>query len=115
MGWFKRLRARHEERRKLYESIKISHKAIRRLVVADIFVGYSGYSEEIRALYREMIEQVSRFADICHNATLIDTMFYGEEMRKQVPYIKKLDDEIRNMMFSASEQEQGRKEHVAQK
>jgi hypothetical protein len=106
MGWIKRLRARHEERRRLYESIKISHKAIRRLVVTDIFVGYSGHSEEIRALYREMIEQVSRFADICCKPTLIDTMFYGEEMRKQVSYIKKLDDEIRNMMFSTQEQEQ---------
>jgi hypothetical protein len=115
MGWIKRLRARHEERRRLYESIKISHKAIRRLVVTDIFVGYSKHSEEVRALYREMLEQVGRFADIVGKITIIDTMFYGEEMRKQVPVIKKLDDEIRNMMFSPQEQEHGRKEHVAQK
>lgn len=106
MGWVKRLRARHEERRKLYASIKITHKAIRRLVVTDVFVGYNGHSEEIRALYREMIEQVSRFANIVMNVNLIDTMFYGEEMREQVPVIKKLDNEIRNMMFSSSEQEQ---------
>lgn len=106
MGWYKRLRARHEERRKLYESIKLTHKAIRRLVITDIFVGYNGYSEEVRALYREMIDQVGRFADIVKNINLVDTMFYGEEMRHQVPIIKKLDDEIRNMMFSLQEQEQ---------
>lgn len=106
MGWFKRLRARHEERRRLYASIKVTHKAIRRLVVTDIFVGYKGQSEEVRALYREMIEQVGRFADIVRNVNLVDTLFYGEEMRAQVPIIKKLDDEIRNMMFSAVEQEQ---------
>jgi hypothetical protein len=106
MGFIKRFRARHEERRQLYESIKLTHKAIRRLVVTDIFVGYNNHSEEIRALYREMIEQVGRFADIVKSVNLIDTMFYGEEMRRQVPYIKKLDDEIRNMMFSTQEQEQ---------
>lgn len=113
MGWIKRLRARHEERRRLGESIKISHKAIRRLVVTDTFIGYNGHSEEVRALYREMLEQVRQFADICRKITIIDTMFYGEEMRKQVAYIKKLDDEIRNMMFSSTEQDEGRKQHVA--
>lgn len=111
MGFIKRFRARHEERRKLYTSIKVTHQAIRRLVVNDVFVGYSGHSEEIRALYREMIEQVGRFAGIVYNVNLIDTLFYGEEMRKQAPVIKKLDDEIRNMMFSSAEQEQVKQTH----
>jgi hypothetical protein len=107
MGWFKRLRARHEERRKLYASIKITHRAILgQLGENTEYQGYNNLNEEVRSLYREMIDQVGRFADIVLHVNLVDTMFYGEEMRKQVPIIKKLDDEIRNIMFMSMEQEQ---------
>lgn len=112
MGWIKRLKARHEERRRLYASIKVTHEAIRdQLGSWNGYRGYNNLNEEIRSLYREMVDQVGRFANIVWNANLLDKLFYGEEMRGQVPTIKKLDDEIRNIMFSAHEQAEGKRLH----
>lgn len=114
MGWFKRFRARHEERRSLYSSIGITHKAILKQLGNNHYRGYGNLNEEVRSLYRELIGQIGRFADIVRATRLVDTMFYGEEMKRQTRAVKHIDDEIINIMFSLEEQEIGKNLRVSQ-
>lgn len=113
MGWFKRFRARHEERRSLYSSIGITHKAILKQLGNNHYRGYGNLNEEVRSLYRELIDQVGKFADIMLGTSILDTAIHGEEMRRQSRAVKHIDKEIIDIMFSLEEQEIGRKLHVA--
>lgn len=104
MGFIKRFRARHEERRKLYDNIVNNRNAIRALVAHEVQQpNYSGHSEEVRGLCREHDEYILKFAAFIGTVGKLDALFYSKEMWHQVHDIKNPNNDMRQFMHSSEE------------
>ncbi|MNI45764.1 hypothetical protein D3C76_25300 [compost metagenome] len=105
MNFIKQFRARHAERRKVYDNIVKNRQAIRDLIgdQEGHHKGYNRHSEEVRALYRELNDYIRRFADIIGSVTWLDTIFHNTEMWKQVEDVKNPWNDVKHLMFSPEE------------
>ncbi|MNZ16790.1 hypothetical protein D3C78_337700 [compost metagenome] len=84
MGWIRNMRARQEERERLYKSIEINAKSLLVLIKvppARVY-GYETLNEEIRGIYREFLDQGSRLGKI-GNGTVswVEIVMYGTRIR----------------------------------
>lgn len=86
MGWIKRIRQRQAERERLFESISVNSKALIGLIKVPPAreYGYNTLTEEIRAIYREYLDQAHRLAEITTDIKWYETLFYGARAKEIV-------------------------------